>query len=239
MQELSRCSCTLKELSERTGVAKSTLCNILRTLEQLGAVVGDGRGRYRIGPRLSQLAGSDARDEQLRSLLAGPVRDLSRKVDETCTLAVLRGSQRHILVIATGQQALTTRPREDAREDVWRLATGRVLVSHLSPQLRKQLVCRIGLPGDRWDGIETLEALEAKSACVRRGNLALVRDYVPHVVFCASAVLDGQGDPVAALSCSVPAARWKGDHRDRCLSSLAEAVESCRTLLSEEADEQG
>lgn len=224
MEHLSRSACTLKQLSDRTGIAKSTLCNILRSLEQLGAVAGDGQKGYRIGPRLAQLAGGVDPDFLLRTRI-GPILDqLSCDLGETCTLAVLRDDQRRILLLAAGDRELTTRPQLDKPEILWRLATGRVLVSYLSPRQRKELAERIGLPGAHWAGIDSLRALEDRCARVRAGKVLIVGDYTPHVVFCAAPVLGPGGRIEAALSCSVPKARWRQRHRSLCLESLEAAA---------------
>ncbi len=231
MEHLSRSACTLKQLSDRTGIAKSTLCNILRSLEQLGAVAGDGQRGYRIGPRLAQLAGGMDPDALLRTCTGPVLEQLSSALGETCTLAVLRDDQRRILLLAAGDQELTTRPQLDKAENLWQLATGRVLVGHLTAQQRKELVGRIDLPGAAWADIDSIQALEDRCARVRAAKVLIVGDYTPHVVFCAAPVLGQGGRIEAAISCSVPKARWRDRHRRLCLESLEAAARRATQAL--------
>ncbi|HAI28096.1 MAG TPA: IclR family transcriptional regulator, partial [Thalassospira sp.] len=46
---------SLKDLSERTGMYKSTISRLAGTLESCGFLMISGRGRYRLGPALWRL----------------------------------------------------------------------------------------------------------------------------------------------------------------------------------------
>jgi DNA-binding IclR family transcriptional regulator len=214
----------LGALAERTGVAKTTLCNILRTLESIGAV-RRADGRYELGPKLPEIVGRGNREHALREAGIEPIGAAARRTGETMSLGVLRAEERQLLLVARGSQPLTTQPPETPREDLYRLATGRVLIAHLSPAQRRGLVQRIGLPGEQWADIDRIEVLETACARIRRQPVIVIRDYSPHVAFLAAPVFDPDGQIIAAVGCGVPVARWRGEHRQQVNEEVHAAAE--------------
>ena len=215
----------LAALAERTGVAKTTLCNILRTLESIGAVRRE-EGQYVLGSKLGEITSRGCREHALREAGREPIAQAARLTGETMSLGVLRGDERQLLLIAQGSGPLTTQPPTTRREDLYRLATGRVLIAHMTPEQRRGLVQRRGLPGETWGAIQTQGALETACGKIRRQGVITVRDYSPHVAFLAAPVFASGGECIASVGCSVPVARWKSPHREQVLAAVADTADA-------------
>lgn len=83
----------LKVLSAETGLHPSTAFRILATLVEIGFVERSAGGRYRLGPRLRQLAARIPLDFDLRSCALPIMERLRNHVDETVNLTVRAGDE--------------------------------------------------------------------------------------------------------------------------------------------------
>ena len=97
-------STTVKELAETTRLKKSTLCNILKTLVELGYVTKTQRGRYQVGSRLAEVVYPQFQHEALVRLGRETVVALADATAESVQLAVLRKGERYIIAEARCKQ---------------------------------------------------------------------------------------------------------------------------------------
>ena len=74
---------SLKDLSERTGMYKSTISRLAGTLESNGFLMISGRGRYRLGPALWRLGSIYRRSFRMDDVVRP---HLSALVDQSLSL---------------------------------------------------------------------------------------------------------------------------------------------------------
>lgn len=97
---------TLSELSNRTGLFKSTLLRILSTLERNGFVMRLSDGQYRVGGIVYELGSSYAASFDLSEVIKPALADLSRLTGESSAFYVRAGTQRQCVFRVESSQAV-------------------------------------------------------------------------------------------------------------------------------------
>ena len=97
---------TLSELSQRTGLFKSTLLRILSTLERHGYVIRLADGRYRLGGLLLELGAGYLASFDLAEVVRPALAALAQQTGESASFYVRAGSRRQCLFRVDSAQAV-------------------------------------------------------------------------------------------------------------------------------------
>ncbi|HVL26408.1 MAG TPA: IclR family transcriptional regulator [Thermomicrobiales bacterium] len=218
---------TLSEVCAFAGWPKSSALALLRTLERRDYVLLAANGSsYLLGPRVASLGSAYLDRITLAEEGLEVVRAVSRAVDETVHLAVLRGKE--VLYVAKaeggGQMRMVS-------------AVGRMIPAH-GTGVGKVLLAN--LPGDRLEELfppgEPLARLTARTVTDREAflrELARIRqqDYATDdgestigLRCIAAPVRDVHGQIVAAMSVSVPEPRFTADRVSALRSALMDGA---------------
>ncbi len=115
-------------LSTETGLATSTVHNLLVTLTQLGYVTSES-GRYRLGTAMALLAARVDPAASISSVLTPAVARLAKVTGHSATATVLVGRHARTLEHRDGAGEIVVRPSAAVWQDPLALATGRLLVA--------------------------------------------------------------------------------------------------------------
>jgi DNA-binding IclR family transcriptional regulator len=211
---------TLRAVADATGLARSTVHRIVVALAEEDLVSWDsGRGTAELGTGLIALA--HARRQRLRDRVRSYIEALSRRVDETVDVVVLRGASvvfvdqvvaRQLLVVsamgavlpahvtACGKALLAALPREE--------------VLHLLPPRLERFT-----PNTIVDRDELLRQLEV----VKVSRLAYDHDEQVEGISAVAGVVRNAWGEVASITIPVPSSRFAG--REAELS--AALLETC------------
>lgn len=215
----------LSTLAAATGLQKTTLRNILRTLEGVGAVGRTAGGAYTLGPALVLLAEPQMRAAALRPLAQRVVEALTARTRETALVAVLREGDRFGIAIAEGGQELLVRPGpQGLRQSPWPVPTGRVLAACSGEEALAAVLRKHGLPGDQWEGIDSEERLRESLGAIRAAGLA-ARDSAGSAILALAVPVPGpDGLAVAALGVHMPSARAEAGRRQEMIAAMRDAA---------------
>ncbi|MBE72037.1 MAG: IclR family transcriptional regulator [Thalassospira sp.] len=199
---------SLKDLSERTGMYKSTISRLAGTLESCGFLMISGRGRYRLGPALWRLGSIYRRSYGMDDIVRPHLSILVTESGETASFYVPEGANRLCLFRENSPSSLRHHLEEGAI-----------------------LPCEFGAAGHvirAWgDGVDdrSLQVLEDRFA-LSEGE----RD--PDVSAIAVPVLDRQNHLLGALALSGPISRFTPEKRLKCLASLQSRAADCGKRMS-------
>jgi IclR family transcriptional regulator, acetate operon repressor len=223
----------VSDVAADLGIARSTAHRLLAMLVYRDfAVQADDRS-YRPGPALSAgpLRGEPA--QRLRQVLRPHMEALCGQVSETVNLVVRQGAQTRFLHTVESAQVLRVGDRQGTVLPAWRTSGGKVLLAELpDPELTALLRGASGRPPD---------GLTATGRRALVGELRLIRDqgYAENtgqsesgVCAISICVRDKAGDPVAALSVSVPSVRYTAERARVFLRELRTAVARVETDIS-------
>lgn len=221
--------CTVGQLCERTGVTKPAAYRIMKTLEQRGYVLRDDATRsYSLGPALYGLSRA-ARDATDLVRLAQPaMRRLHDEFGETVNLGVVSHGQVVYLDTIESTQRLRSTVQIAIRDHVHSTALGKAVLTALPEQQARDLLAGTELPKLTPNTLLTVDDLMAGLKTFRRDGYAVDDEENELGSRCvATAISDGSGQPIAAISISAPTARMD-DERVRAVGQRLRAV--CRDL---------
>ena len=196
------------DLLAATGHSKATLHRILAALEEERMLRQDPRGGLRLGLRLVEFANRAWAGLDLRSAAEEEMAALRDETGETVRLAVLQG--REILYIAQmdSRQPVSFRLRVGARGPAYCSGTGKAVLAFLPAARRAALLLELRLdrhtPATLIDRAALLEDLEISR---QRGYALDDCEQVTEVRSLGVPILDRHGQPLGAISLTVPAFR--------------------------------
>jgi IclR family transcriptional regulator, KDG regulon repressor len=218
---------TLSEVCTITGWPKSSSFGLLRTLHQRRFLDMPGsEGTYRLGPRIASLAAGYL--GQLSIVREGTevVRAVSRRCNETVHLAVLRGTD--VLYVAKEEGGGQVRMVSSIGRTIPAHGTGvgKVLLAALdADEFDRLYPPGTLLPASTPSTITDRERLMEELAAVRRQGFAFDAGESTAGVKCIAApVLNIDGNTVAAMSVSVPSARFTEDRIPHLFRHLTEGA---------------
>lgn len=198
------------EVSRDLDVHRSTALRLLATLERGGLVQREpGTSRYRLGPRLAQLAGAVSGEVDLR-IAARPVCErLARDSGETATLDVLSGDDIVPIEQATGSTSVMTVNWLGRHTPVHCTASGKVILAFLPKAERQRLLMR-PLAAATAHTITDLVELEGQLDAAREAGIARTHEELELGLDAIAAPVFGpDGLVLAAVDVSGPSQRLR------------------------------
>lgn len=213
----------LNELTERIGLAKSSLFRILFTLEAARYIERDPQGRYRMPQAFRSVAPSHS--HRLVHAALPHMRELSRECRETVSVAMRFDN--HIEVVATIESPHLIRMGN---------TVGRILPPHASSlgkaitafqpeELREPLIRSYGL--HRFTAHTIVDELELRRELEAVRGRGFSTDVEESALegHCFGAPISAGGRVTSAISLSMPKMRIKDDaHREQLIAAVLRAA---------------
>lgn len=222
---------SITELARELKLPKSTVHDILSTLQHEGAVLRDtDRQVFGLGWRLFELGQRAQEDMELRRIARSYLLALHRSLDETLHLTVLDGGEVLYVDCVESTQRLRTYSVIGVRAPLHCTAVGKAIMAHMEPARINRIVDQYGLARFTDNTITTREQLFAELERIRREGYAV--DNVEHEagVRCVGAPIHDHGGKVfASISISGPTIRITED----AVEELGRHVRETATGISE------
>ncbi|MBL6457074.1 helix-turn-helix domain-containing protein [Belnapia sp. T6] len=133
---------TLADLARQTGLPRATARRALLTLTHLGFAEAEGR-LFRLTPRVLRLAGSYLGASAASTVLQPACDRLCAELGETCSAAVLDGTEAVMVAYASPRRPYTAGAGPGLRLPAFCSAVGRVLLAHLPEAEREAFLTRL------------------------------------------------------------------------------------------------
>ncbi len=220
---LSQQEMGLTELADELNLQKSTLHNILKTLESLDTVARTEDGRYKIGPKLMQLAERQTKELTLHLIAQHAVERLAGRVRQTVVVSVLRGAYRYHIANAAANPDVRVKVNLTEKKSPYNMCTGRILLAYLDDNDLTRIVEERGMPGDEWYGITDLSIMRAALAHIRDEEITF--DLTPDQRWRSMAVpvFGPDNRNWAAMGIGMPETDFVGGNKDLVVSELKTA----------------
>ncbi|MFC7495791.1 MULTISPECIES: IclR family transcriptional regulator [unclassified Nocardioides] len=200
--------CLLEDIATETGLPRSTAFRLVTQLVELGWLVHDSRGGYRLGTRAHALgartmSGTGGHEyAELRSVAARMLNHLHRRTRAAVHLGVLEGAYLYYLDKVGGIEADQLPSRVGTRVLAYHTAMGRALLATLPPEQVDALYANDPPRGP----VRDLPRLHQELATARaRNGLVLVHaDSSPIQVAAAAAPVPGLSEARAAIGVTAP-----------------------------------
>jgi DNA-binding IclR family transcriptional regulator len=214
----------LAEIAQRTSLPKPTTHRILQVLIELGQVLKDEQSKLYCSTGRVSIAASSSLDALLAA--ARPAMSaLHRRLNETINLGILAGDRiRYVHVLETTRPLrLMTTP--DSAGPLHCTALGRAIISTLDAVKRNDLIGKLRLTRCTERTITDALELERIVIAAQRRGYAEEREENNLGVACLAVPLRGAlWAGKAAISVTIPTARYSSERRNEIIAALKEIV---------------
>jgi DNA-binding IclR family transcriptional regulator len=227
---------TFPQLADGLGLPKSSLHALLATLMEQGWIyLHEPTRKYRIGLRLWQVAQSFSGLDSLAHHALKHLEAVRDEVNETVQLAVLEGIDNVYIAKVESDHPLRLVSQVGTRLPAYATGLGKVLLAYLEPAEFRRRMAKVTIERFTTRTVPTIKALEEGLADIRmRGYGEDEGEYTPGVHCVAVPIFGREGEIAAAMSCSIPMARFGGTDKERAvlLDSLSRHAKALTDELS-------
>ncbi len=220
---------SLQSLVDETGLPKPTLHRMLAQLESGGLLQRERDGRhYSTGVRLRRLAENLLFNDSFRGARHTVLRRLVDEVGESCNITVLDGSEVVYLDRVETAAPLRFYLHPGSRVPAHCSASGKLLLSQMSPAQRQRLLAHVPLETYTPKTIIDLAALERELKAVRRNGYAIDDEEFLPGLLCVAVLVPTPGGARSNLCVAVqaPVMRLARDKALSCLPALQRAAQA-------------
>jgi len=220
---------SLRAISERSGMVKSSVHRVLRSLVTHGYVEQESNGgKYALGVQCLTLARGFARGMDLLRVARPYLRELLEAFDETTYLAVRRGDRCLFVDVQETHRDLRLVGPPGAEVHYHATAAGKAIAAFMQPEQRSAILDRLGPLRVTNRTLTDRAQVEQEWARVRQSGFASNdEETIVGAVFLAAPVFDSRDQVCASIAIGMPKARYSSDIWERLPAMLKE---SCRRL---------
>ena len=217
-----------RDLADATGIPLPSMYRYIALLREMGLLVGDDRGAYRLSARLITLARAAEAAESIIEIADPIMRDLMNDCGETVILVRLIARTPVCVHRVESSHHLRATFEPGQTLPLERGASARVLMSGLSQQLRNELLAPLA---DRDpEAAKRMDDLVLETA---ETGWAVSEEEIDRGVWAASAAITDGRSVVAALTVPSPLVRAPADLQDRLLGQVRAAARTLSEVLRE------
>jgi IclR family acetate operon transcriptional repressor len=218
---------TNAELSRRTGYSEACAHRLMKTLEEIGAVVRDRRGCYRPGMVLATLSKDVAVGDLIRATSEDALISLAAHLKGVVHIGVLHNGMVSYAA-KFGEPVRGTIPsRVGAQQEAYCSALGKTLLAGLSAQQLEEFLYDGDFIALTPQTITTVSGLRAEITEVSQRGYAVDHREVYQTICCVGApVRDPEGNTIAALSIADAADNYCPTWQQEMAGQLMAAAET-------------
>lgn len=217
---------------------KSSAYNLLSTVVASGFVEFDPSDRvYRLGIKTFEAGQAWVRSRDLVSRSNAYLQEVRNRLNETCQLAVLDGTENVYLAKAEADHVLMLQSSVGDRLPAYATGLGKVLLAGLSEAEVRERFTHVAFDAFTDKTISSIDELIQELAEIRvRGYATDLGEYTPGVACIAVPVRDHTGVPVAAISVSAPEVRRSEEWATQTLEVLTRTASDLSKHLGYNGD---
>ena len=217
----------LNEIATRLSLPKSTVHGLVSTLKDFGYIEQSTfTGKYRLGIRFFEIGHVVAQGWEVRKVAAPYIQKLLELLFETVHLAVLDKLEVLYIDKRESGESLRIVSQVGMRLPAHCTGVGKVLMAHLSPEERTELINKKGLPRFTKNTLTDVESLEDELTRIRMQGFAIDNEEIMDSLRCVAApIRDQTGKVISAISLSGPVSRLRGERFEHAIRSVTETAE--------------
>lgn len=220
---------TLTEMADEAGLTRAGARRFLLTLVASGYAVQEGR-RFLLSPRLISVARTWLSGSSLWSFAEPFMRDVSQRLNESCSAAILADEDVVYVARVAGRRILSVALHVGTRLPAYCTSMGRVLLSGLPPRELETFLARASIRANTPKTVTSRTKLAELIGKAAADGYAIVDEELePGLRSIAVPVRDRAGGIVAAINVSTQSARFSVAQMEReilpHLKAAAEAIE--------------
>lgn len=221
----------ITEIAEKSGLNKSTAFGIVSTLTAEGLLEQDAStGRYRLGLELFRLG--NLVNTSTRRLIMPELEKLSVTLEETVNYVRPDGSDVVYLIKKESPHSMRICTKIGQRLPMYCTAVGKAILAYMPQEQQTQLLNNYQFKPFTENTVSDIQTLTCQLQDIRKNGYAVEREEFEAGLICVAVpVLDDNGQPIAAISCSGPKDRMTNDKIQQCKTELTACTRYLTTVL--------
>lgn len=224
----------LRQISQLTGVQKSTAYRFLAHLEGDGYLFRDDAGAYVIGPRLARLGAGVAYHATLRKVSRPAMQHVWRETKETVNLAALDGHEIVYLDVLESDFLFRMGSQVGMRRPLYCTALGKAILAFLPEDQIEELISSMTFEQLTRRTINDEARLRRELSKIRQQGYAVDDQELNIGGRCVAVpVFEERGKAIAAISVAGPATRMTRARIPACVAILRKGAREISTRLDQ------
>jgi DNA-binding IclR family transcriptional regulator len=228
----------LHEIAERLALPKSTTHGLISTLRDFGYVEQCAfTAKYKLGLRLFEVGSVVALGWDVRTIAAPYIEKLLEEMRETVHLVILDKYEVLYIDKRESSESLRIASQVGMRLPAHCTGVGKVLLAHLSPQDRREVIAAKGLPRYTRNTLTDAASLEAELSRIREQGYSIDNEEIMDSLKCVAApIRDQSGKVISAISLSGPISRMQGERFQTALKLVTKTAAEISARLGYRAE---
>lgn len=219
------------EIAQALGMPKSSLTELLTTLEARGYVAMEAE-RYRLGPALLSLAGTLLRRTDVVRVAQPIIAALMMRTSESAALVLRQGTEVVVVCKENCDQPVLVSSQLGQRGSINNSAGGKAIMAFLSKPEQEAWLASGKLRRMTPQSVTDPDAMRRELAAIARGGISYSREEMfPGIVAMGLPVFDAVGSPCAGVSVAVPTLRFDKAREATVASALRAAAADISAAL--------
>ncbi|WP_423801232.1 IclR family transcriptional regulator [Neobacillus sp. SAB-20_R2A] len=224
---------SVKEISEKVNLSKSTVHGIIKTLEHRGYLQQNPDDlKYRLGIKLFELGNFVGKHLDIRSIARPIIKDLVNELNETVHLVLLNRNEIIYIEKEDGPRTLTMYSHIGKRAPVHCTGVGKAILAYLSDQEVDRLLSIQNLQPFTEFTITDKQAIKNHLQSVRECGYAVDDEEIELGLKCIAApIFNHQGNVIASISCAAPKIRLDEERLPKVIAGIQKAASEISKAL--------
>ncbi len=223
------------EIGKELGLDKSTTFRLLATLKEKNYITSNPRTqKYSNSGKFFVLGQSVLRRRNFNPILMLELKKISDNLREAVNFAVPDGTEVVYLASFETEEFMKLGARIGQRRPMYCTSIGKAFLAHFKPEYSKALCEQFKYEQFTPNTLTSPEELQRDLEEVRQRGYSIDNQEHHQGLVCVGVpLLDKRGEPLAAVSISIPVFRHAQDPgiKDRCVQALLEATPALRAAL--------
>ncbi|MCH6267332.1 MULTISPECIES: IclR family transcriptional regulator [Neobacillus] len=224
---------SVKEISEKVNLSKSTVHGIIKTLEHRGYLQQNPDDlKYRLGIKLFELGNFVGKHLDIRSIARPIIKDLVNELNETVHLVLLNRNEIIYIEKEDGPRTLTMYSHIGKRAPVHCTGVGKAILAYLSDQEVDRLLSIQNLQPFTEFTMTDKQAIKNHLQSVRECGYAVDDEEIELGLKCIAApIFNHQGNVIASISCAAPKIRLDEERLPKVIAGIQKAASEISKAL--------
>jgi DNA-binding IclR family transcriptional regulator len=224
---------SLIELTKSSGLNKTTLFNILKSLKELGAVSQDESGLYHFGDSLYSLMKESLKKNTLSGISKDYAEGLAAATRESCLISYFIDGKIIILARGFSDHTIIVNRKINKLLSIKSTASGMVILANLPEHERKKYITLNDFKNtDGFENIKTISDLSKKFEEIRNNGFYIKLIEERHAHALAVPFFDSEENVAGTVAMTVPDLRFDSRQRKYLLLKMQEVAERLKIILT-------
>src|SRR3954462_1236114 len=213
---------SIKEISDKLNLSKSTVHGIIKTLEHRGYLEQNSDNlKYRLGIKLFELGNYVGKNLDIGRVARPIIKDLVEELNETVHLVTLQRDELIYIEKVEGPSALTIYSHIGKRAPFHCTGVGKVILAQLSEKEVDRILSSVSLEAFTEFTMTNIEEIKSILPTIREQGYAFDDEEIELGLKCIAApIFNHQGNVIASISCAAPKMRLDEERLPKVIEGI-------------------